>query len=110
MKFLLNFGQQSYFATKARCARDPVAFRQHSDHLGVSMLGDLADKRLSVSFRHPILRFDLHFLVYLYLKLFFQKLLVHTVEFGWLRKYKAICGGKNSPITGEPLQIYESPG
>ena len=56
---VLDLRQQDRLALEARCPRDPVALGQHADHLGVRVLGDLADQGAPVGVRHPVLRLDL---------------------------------------------------
>jgi hypothetical protein len=58
-RLVLHLGQQDRLAFQRRRAGDPVAFRQLADDLGMRMLADLADQRLAVAFRHPLLRLDL---------------------------------------------------
>jgi hypothetical protein len=57
--FVLDLGQQNRFALERGRARDPVAFRQLADDLGMGVLGNLAHQRLAVGLRHPVLGLDL---------------------------------------------------
>ena len=56
--FVLNLGQQDGLALERGRARDPVAFGQLADDLGMRVLGNLADQGLAVSLGHPVLRLD----------------------------------------------------
>ena len=56
--FILHLRQQNGFPAQRRCAGDPVPFRQHADNLRVGVLSNLADQRLAVGIRHPVLRLD----------------------------------------------------
>jgi len=55
---VLHLGQQDRLALQRRRAGDPVAFGQHADDLGMGVLADLAQQRLAVVVRHPVLGFD----------------------------------------------------
>jgi len=56
---VLHLGQQDRLASQRGRAGDPVAFRLHADHLGMSMLRYLADQVLAIGLGHPVLRLDL---------------------------------------------------
>jgi hypothetical protein len=70
--FVLNLRHQHGLAAQRRRPRDPVAFRQHADDLGVRVLGDLADERLTVGVGHPVFRLDALFGVYFRLEALLQ--------------------------------------
>jgi hypothetical protein len=53
--FILNFCQQDAFASQGGSARQPIAFRLHTDYLGMCVLGYLADQGLAISLGHPVL-------------------------------------------------------
>jgi hypothetical protein len=57
--FVLHLGHQDRLALERRRTRDPVAFRQHADDLGVRVLRDLADQRFPIRIGHRVLRLDL---------------------------------------------------
>ncbi len=58
---VLDLGDQDRLAQERGRARDPVAFRQHADDLGMGVLRDLADQRPAVGLGHPVLGLDLLF-------------------------------------------------
>jgi hypothetical protein len=55
---VLHLGEEPPLAPQTRCARDPIAFGQHADHLGVRVLGDHAQELLSIALRHPVAGLD----------------------------------------------------
>ena len=57
-RFVLHLGEQRHLAPKIWRARDPVAFRQHADDLGVRVLRHHPDQLLAVALRHPVLGLD----------------------------------------------------
>ena len=59
---VLYFCEQNGLTPQRGCAGYPVAFRQHADNFRVRMLANLADQRLTVCVRHPVLRLDGRFL------------------------------------------------
>ncbi len=58
---ILHLGQQPDLAMQRGCACDPVTFWLHTDNLGMCVLRDLSDQRLTISIWHPVLRLDLGF-------------------------------------------------
>ncbi len=76
--FVLHLRQQDRLAAQRRGAGDPVAFRQHADNFGVGMLANLADQRLTVGVRHPVLRLNRRLLRYALLKPLFLR---HVITF-----------------------------
>ena len=59
---ILYLSQQNRFTAQRRRAGDPVAFRQHADNFRVRVLTYLTNQGLTVGIRHPVPRFDGHFL------------------------------------------------
>jgi len=56
---VLHLGHERHLAAEAGSARDPRAFGERADDLGVRVLLDHADELAAVLGRHPIVRLDL---------------------------------------------------
>src|SRR3984885_9186472 len=57
--FVLYFGNEHRLAAQRWRTRDPVAFGQHTDNLGMGVLRDLSYERAPVGLGHPFLGLDL---------------------------------------------------
>ncbi len=55
---VLHLGHQDGLAPERRRAGQPVAFRLHTDDLGMRVLRDLTDQGLAVTVGHPVARLN----------------------------------------------------
>jgi hypothetical protein len=78
---ILNLGHQLKLAFQRRSTGNPVTFRQHANHFGVSVLRDLADEGLPISFGHPIFGLDFGLGIDLFLKVtLFRRHFIFSLE------------------------------